>query len=77
MAKKKLEDMTGWKMWEHGFPESRWTVLGPDPNKKRNVYCRLLVGLRGLQQIITSAMGSLYLADVVLEKLLLKLKVSI
>lgn len=20
-------DMTGWKMWEHGFPDSRWTVI--------------------------------------------------
>ena len=21
------EDMTGWKMWEHGVPDSRLTVL--------------------------------------------------
>jgi len=23
----KLIDMTGWKMWEHGVPDSRLTVL--------------------------------------------------
>ena len=23
----KLIDMTGWKMWEHNVPESRWTVI--------------------------------------------------
>lgn len=21
------EDMTGWKMWEHGVPDSRWIVI--------------------------------------------------
>ena len=26
MVKVKI-DMTGWKMWEHGFPESRLTVI--------------------------------------------------
>lgn len=35
------EDMTGWKMWEHGFPESRLTVIKQvedyiQPNGKRS-----------------------------------------
>lgn len=35
------EDMTGWKMWEHGFPESRLTVIKQDedyiaPNGKHH-----------------------------------------
>lgn len=24
---KTKEDITGWKMWEHGVPDSRWTVI--------------------------------------------------
>lgn len=35
--KHKLEDISGWRMAEHGFPESRWTVISKDPEKPRNL----------------------------------------
>lgn len=38
--KHKLEDISGWRMAEHGFPESRWTVISKDPEKPRNLICK-------------------------------------
>ena len=29
------EDLTGWKMWEHGIPDSRLTVIKKTENSKR------------------------------------------
>ena len=29
----KVIDMTGWKMWEHGVPDSRWEVIKRAPDK--------------------------------------------
>ena len=38
-SKRKLkEDMTGWKMWEHGVPESRLTVVSPVDYKDKEKY---------------------------------------
>lgn len=32
-------DMTGWKMWEHGVPESHWEIIEEDKtNKQKGVY---------------------------------------
>lgn len=36
--KHKLEDISGWRMAEHGFPESRWTVMRHPSNKLLLVY---------------------------------------
>lgn len=38
--KHKLEDISGWRMAEHGFPESRWTVISKDPEKPKNLICK-------------------------------------
>ena len=29
----KLIDMTGWKMWEHGVPDSKLTIIGLNEEK--------------------------------------------
>ena len=34
----KLIDMTGWKMWEHGVPDSRWTVLQKADSRNGQTY---------------------------------------
>lgn len=34
----KLIDMTGWKMWEHGVPDSRWTVLQKADSRNGQIY---------------------------------------
>ena len=40
-------DMTGWKMWEHGVPDSYWEVLTEDKNNKKLIHwiCKCRCGI--------------------------------
>ena len=41
---RKVQDLTGWIMKEHGVPDSQLTVIRPDPDKPRYWICRCECG---------------------------------
>lgn len=59
------EDMTGWNMWEHGVPNSRWTVVSraedhvkPSGDHEARWWCRCSCGSNNLKSILGRSIRS-------------------